>query len=709
MTRLSRRYRPPAPGGARVRALLALLTLCALLLPGPPARADTPLDLDTGGRITDTVGALGRRRAQVISALDKLHSTHRIQLYVTYVRDFSGRSGHDWADATADRNGLGPRDVLLAVATHRQQYAVSAAGDSGFRRAQLDAVAATAIAPAVSQHDWAGAAIGAADGYGSVLRGEPVRPPAISPGDSDPGGGLVPRHRAVWLPVAVAAAVCLTVLCLCSRRAARRRADRRARRAAARAARTGRVDRIDGINGTVRIDRTAVGTSTEPGLTRMVQPLTPLPALEAEAARALVGTDDAVRTSAEELLFATAQLGGAATRPFAEAVGYAKGELADAFRLRQRLDDAPYEDPELRRRVLDEICSHCTSANRRLDAESEAFDRLRGLRANAAGVLAHAEAAARALAPRVDTAEAALTALTGCCAGTALSAFARHPAEARDRLAFATAGLAEARRTLEAGDADGAVVSLRAAEAALSQARTLTTAALRRAHELTGTAARLRAAVLDAEAGLAAARSGPTSAEGARRAATAGRVLTEVRRDMAGGRYDPRAVLRRVEEAAASLDAEAVRAGGSRADERRARRRVERAVLAARGEVAAARDFVSTHRGAVGCRARTRLAEAERHLARARRLPADEGKEILSATGHADSLARQARALAEHDVTDYLTGTGTGRPAAYDPEAPRPARALGGALLGGVIMAGLLPATFGGGATRGRLAGGTET
>ncbi|UQI48100.1 TPM domain-containing protein [Streptomyces sp. HU2014] len=696
MTRLSRRYRP-APGGARVRALLALLTLCALLLPGPPARADTPLDLDTGGRITDTVGALGRRRAQVTSALDKLHTTHRIQLYVTYVRDFSGRSGHDWADATADRNGLGPRDVLLAVATHRQQYAVSAAGDSGFRRAQLDAVAATAIAPAVAQHDWAGAAIGAADGYGSVLRGEPVRPPAISPGDSDPGGGLVPRHRAVWLPVALAAAVCLTVLCLCSRRAARRRAARRARRAA-------RAVRPDSA-----VRASVVGTSTEPGLARMVQPLTPLPALDAEAARALVETDDAVRTSAEELLFATAQLGGAATRPFAEAVTYAKGELADAFRLRQRLDDAPYEDEELRRRALDEICSHCTSANRRLDAESEAFDRLRGLRANAAGILAHAEAAAQALAPRIDTADAALTALTGCCAGTALSAFVRHPAEARDRLAFATAGLAEARRTLAAGDADGAAVSLRAAEAALSQARTLTTAALRRAHELTGTAARLRAAVLDAEAGLAAARSGPVSAEGARRAATAARVLTEVRRDMACGRYDPRAVLRRVEEAAASLDAEAAgTGGGSRADERRARRRVERAVLAARGEVAAARDFVSTHRGAVGCRARTRLAEAERHLARARGLPADQGREILSATGHADSLARQARALAEHDVTDYLTGPGTGRPAAYDPEAPRPARALGGALLGGVIMAGLLPATFGGGATRGRLAGGTE-
>ncbi|MCC3771391.1 TPM domain-containing protein, partial [Streptomyces sp. UNOC14_S4] len=387
MTRHSRRHGPGAPGRARVRAPLALVTLCALAVPVAHAHADTPLDLDTGGRITDTVGALGQRRAQVTGALNHLHTTHHIQLYVTYVRDFSGRPGHAWADATADRNGLGPHDVLLAIATHERQYAVSAAPDSGFRPEQLKAVAATAIAPALAQHDWAGAAIGAAEGYAAVLQGHPVLPPTIVPGAGDPGGdGLVPGHRRVWLPVTIAVLALFTglYLCFCSRRAARRRAARRER---------------------------LVPTSTPPGLARMAQPMTPLPALEAEACRNLVETDDAVRTSAEELLFATAQLGTAATRPFAEAVAYARGELAYAFRLRQGLDDAPYEDDDIRRGTLDEICSHCTSANRRLDAESAAFDRLRGLKANALGILAHAEAAAAALAPRIDAAEAALAAL----------------------------------------------------------------------------------------------------------------------------------------------------------------------------------------------------------------------------------------------------------------------------------------------------------
>uniref|UniRef100_UPI00148943F0 TPM domain-containing protein n=1 Tax=Streptomyces sp. I05A-00742 TaxID=2732853 RepID=UPI00148943F0 len=465
MTRLLRRYGPGAPGPAIVGALFAL---CVLLLPAPPvARAETPLDLDAGGHVTDTVGALGRRRSQVEAALARLAGRH-VQLYVTYVHDFSGRTGHEWADATADRNGLGPRDVLLAVATHPRQFAVSAAPDSGFRTDQLQQVASIAIAPALKEHDWAGAAIGAADGYRSVLAGQAVRPPVIVPGRSDPGSsGLLPGDRRFWVPVAVGTLLCLIGLLL--RRRRRRRARRRVTTVPFRAPVT-------------------VSASTEPGLARMAQPLTPLPDLETEAALNLVATDDAVRTSAEELPFALAQLGEAATLPFAEAVAYAKGELADAFRLRQRLDDAPVPDDDFRRHALDEICSRCTSANRRLDAEAAAFDRLRGLKANAALVLDRAEAVARSLEPRIDTAEDALSGLRRSCTDAALAPARRYPAEARDRLAFAGAALDEAHTALADGDLDRAAVSVRAAEGALSQARTLATAALRHACELGGAA-----------------------------------------------------------------------------------------------------------------------------------------------------------------------------------------------------------------------------
>ncbi|KAB7852312.1 TPM domain-containing protein [Streptomyces mobaraensis] len=656
MTRLLRRYGPGAPGPAIVGALFAL---CVLLLPAPSvARAETPLDLDATGHITDTVGALGRRRPQVEAALARL-AGRDVQLYVTYVHDFSGRTGREWADATADRNGLGPHDVLLAVATSPRRFAVSAAQDSGFRADQLRQVATVAIAPALKAHDWAGAAIGAADGYRSVLAGQAVRPPVIVPGSSDPGGsGLLPGDRRFWAPVATGALLCLAGLLL------RRQRRRRARR------------RVTVVPFRTPVAPVTVSASTEPGLARMAQPLTPLPDLETEASLNLVATDDAVRTSAEELSFAVAQLGEAATLPFAEAVGYARSELAAAFRLRQRLDDAPAHDDDFRRHALDEICSRCTSANRRLDAEAAAFDRLRALKANAAVVLARAEDAARALEPRIDAAENALFALRRRCTEDALAPVWRYPAEARDRLAFAGAALEDAHTGLAEGDRDRAAVSVRAAEAALSQVRTLAAAALRHAHELNGAARRLAAALADAEA----AAAGRT--EGA-----AFDLLTAVRREATCERTDPRAVLRRIDEAAAAFDDLLPPDDPGRAA--RSHARTGRALLAARARVTGARDFITTHRGAVGARARTRLAEAERHLALARR-------DATEAT-RAETLALQARTAAERDVGVY----GVAHSA---PDTTRPARALGGALLGGIVLAGLLPATFGGGATRGRLA-----
>jgi len=124
------------------------------------------------------VGALGSRAPSVRSALNQLYGDQRVQLFIAYVRGFSGRSPQDWVNATAAKNGLGRGDLLLAVATHDRQYAVSAAPDAGLTRAQLNEVSGAAIEPALRANDWAGAAIGAADGYDAVLTGRPVTPRA---------------------------------------------------------------------------------------------------------------------------------------------------------------------------------------------------------------------------------------------------------------------------------------------------------------------------------------------------------------------------------------------------------------------------------------------------------------------------------------------------------------------------------------------------
>ncbi|MEC3996753.1 TPM domain-containing protein [Actinacidiphila sp. DG2A-62] len=687
--------------------------------------ADGPIPLSHSGQVTDQVGALGDRLPEVRAALARLDRSDGVQLFVAYVDDFSGGSAQDWADATAVKNGLGRKDMLLAVATRARQFAVSADQDSGLTQAQLDEVSDRGVEPALRVNDWAGAAVGAADGVGAVLAGRPVPAVELSPGPADPGGadgGGAHTSGTVWVPVAALAAVLVVGLAVLRRRAAQARQPGRA-----------------GAEGW--------GAAAGHGPKRPT-PLTPLPELDAQARHLLVETDDAVRTSREEVGFAAAQFGDEAARPFAEAVEYAEGELTAAFRLRQRLDDAMPENDATRREMLDEILSRCTQANRRLDAESEAFDRLRAMEANADQVLERAEAAAAELPARVAAADDALAELARRYGDAALEPVAGHPAEARDRLEFARTSLEQARAALDA-DRGRAAVFVRAAESALDQAATLAAAVTRREQELTAADGTLREAVAESEADLAEARAilgGPDAAGGPGGAAggaqlrgRVGRleaVLAEVRAEMAQGRYDPLAALRRLEEADSALDAALAGVREQEEAGRRALGLLDQALLAARSEVAAARDLVTTHRGAIGSRARTRLAEAERRLRLAERIaaggPAAGGTGRTAGAGgtagmggaadaleharEADRLARQAQEYARHDVSGFGGLDGGRRGAGMG--------GMGGAVLGGILLGDLLgggrgggfggfggmgggfggaPGSFGGGQTRGRM------
>ncbi|MCP9974870.1 hypothetical protein [Streptomyces somaliensis] len=422
----------------------------------------------------------------------------------------------------------------------------------------------------------------------------------------------------------------------------------------------------------------------------------------------LVETDDAVRTSREELGIAAARCGAAAVGPFAGAVAYAEAELAAAFGLRQRLDEAGSRDGAARRAALEEITARCADAERRLDEVAAAFDELRDLERTAPEALADAEAAHRDLTGRLATAEAALTAMRARYADAAAAPVAEAPGEAGARLAFAAENLARAREALDAPAAPGegprpgpdsgrpsAVPYLRAAEGAVGQAARLIGAVDRRAVELAEAAGRLPEALAEAETDLAEARGALEG--GAPRAGLRGRaarleaVVREVRRAVEAGRYDPADALRRTEEAHAALDEALARRGGAR----RARAFLDRSLSAARSSVDAAEDYLATHRGAVAGVARTRLAEARRLLAAASGAGADaDPRAALAEARRADALARQARVLAERDVR--LRGGPGG------PDGP------GSAVVGGILPTGPpgAPASFGGGGTRGRLGGG---
>ncbi len=456
--------------------------------------------------------------------------------------------------------------------------------------------------------------------------------------------------------------------------------------------------------------------------------------LAAAAAAALVMTDDAVRTSDQELGFATARCGKRATAPFSAALRAARTELATAFTLRQRLDDGEPLSQAKARATLSAISVHCTEANRLLDEQSEAFDRLQDLAARAPRLAAEIEAHIAQQSARVGAARQILDRLTAKYGAEAVAIVAGNPRDALERLDFASDSLASAGAELAAGQAGRAVVLLQAAEASADEAVDLLDGVKHMEAELTQAASGLAAALREIDAEISEATEvlpgGPASApaELGRLVAQAQAVAADVRARQAAGPFDALGALREVQQADSALD-RALASGREEQDRReRARAVLDQAMLVARSSVVAAGDFIATRRGGVGATARTRLAEGQRHFEQAIGSAQHDPETALTEAQHADALALQARELAEQDVAEFdngelgaavgTTGVGTtGAGTAGAGAASVDTTGVGttgvdttggvrGAILGGTLIGslsgGLGPASFGGAGTRGR-------
>ncbi|MGX4690042.1 hypothetical protein [Streptomyces sp. JNUCC 63] len=420
-------------------------------------------------------------------------------------------------------------------------------------------------------------------------------------------------------------------------------------------------------------------TRTTPGGGPTAPSPSPSDELDERSRELLVQADDWVRTSDEELGFAEARSGAAAVEPFAQAVREARAELTAAFRMRLRYDHGLPEDPAARRQALAGMVGRCEEAGRLLDAAADGFDELRGLDRDIGGALEVAEARFRELTARTTAAEAVLAGLAQRYAPSAAEHITGYAEQAKDRLMFATARLNQARQEADLGESGQAAGQLRAAEGAVAQAAVFLDGVERLAAELDEAAAMVPAALSGAEAeraGTADRLTDVPAGETRARTLHADAVLASVRQELTSGRpYDPLDVLRRI-----------VRATAPPATGRTGVLSAA-ALLTARGATAAAADFVTTHRGAVGATARTLLAEAERLLAA--RTPAD--------VPHTDTLAREARDHAEQDVRTH------GNPYA---EADTRTPGTVGAVLGGILLPGpspiATPPSFGGPVTRAR-------
>ena len=433
--------------------------------------------------------------------------------------------------------------------------------------------------------------------------------------------------------------------------------------------------------------------------------------LEADAECALIGTDDAVRTSDAELGFAVARFGEHSAEPFSAALKAARAQLAAAFRLRQRLDDnARAAEPE-QRALLIEISIRCAAANRRLDEQSQAFDRFRDLEARAPRVLSEVDAHATQQSARLDKSRQILDQLAGKYSPQAVVVVAANPDQAAERLEFATGTLADARKALAADQASRAAVLLQAAESAADQTSDLLDGVEHLEAELTQAASALPAALREIDTDISEAsalQAGRDAAERPALLAGAQAAAAMVRGHLGGWPFDSLAALRTLEQADEDLDQALASARDERDRQQRARAMLDQAMLLARSSVTAAGDFISTRRGGVRGPARTRLAEAQRlfrlAIADAQAAPAS----ALTRARRTDALARRARVLAEQDVAQFRGGQHALAP------GPGGYRAgLDGAILGGILIDsphgdGLGPASFGGLGSRSRQRAGNQ-
>lgn len=648
--------------GAFASAVAVLVTL--VVLGNGVAGAEAPLRAED--QITDRVDALASDEMQVREALDRLREDDGTQLFVVFVSSFDGLDGQTWADQSAQQSQLGSRDVLFAVAVDDRAYGVSVDQDYPLSDDDLADLLATDVEPLLSDEDWAGASIAMAEG----LRGGG----AGSGGGSGSSGGV---PIALLLGGAVLAGGGYVLY----RRRKRARTE---------------TDGSSPVSGTT--DRSgAPETPPDPHADLSTEQLT------FKASSALIDLDDAVQTSAQELTFARGQFGEEAVTGFQQALDASRSELSQAFALRQQLDDEVPEDEPAQRKLLTDILRLCQSADERLDAQSEDFDRLRDLDHTAPQVL-------EALAPKVEQVQARLpqeeqrlTALQGRYAAAALSSVADDVDQARALLDNARTELDEARTALQSPTPSAAVVSLRAAEDATAQADQLLDGIWGLETELDEAGVALTAARSETDKDLAEARallaSGDPSGLGpmVARAETALAAADAALAPTPGALPDPLTALRLVTEADLALDDALASAREAKAQAQHIERSLDQAMLTAQSSLATAGDFITTRRGAIGSQARTRLAEGQRHLDQAMSLSATDPAGALREAQHADALGRQALQYAHNDVGSGAPGAGFPTGGGYGNRGGFSGRGYaggGGPDLGSLILGGIL---FGGG------------
>jgi hypothetical protein len=292
----------------------------------------------------------------------------------------------------------------------------------------------------------------------------------------------------------------------------------------------------------------------------------------------------------------------------------------------------------------------------------------------------------------------------------AVAVAAAGPGQAARRLESAAGWVTDATHALAADRAGQAAVWLQAAESAADQASDLLDGIKHLEAQLTQAASALPAALREIDTDIAEATAVPAGRQPhdlPELVASAQQAAAMARGQLSGGPFDSVGMLRTLAEHDATLDHVLASGRTERVQQLRAGAVLDHAMLIARTSITAAEDFISTRRGGVGARARTRLAEARRHYLEVVGLTSADPVSALAQAQRAGTLAQQARALAQQDVARFRDGQ-----QAWVAGRDGFGAGIGGEILGGIVVpsprvssgqgCGFGPGSFGGADSRGR-------
>ena len=615
------------------RFSIAALLSTFLIALGAPAFATSPVT--TSGIVTDPGGWLSDSDRSAIETAARTARTKGITIDVVVVPDFSGQKPDAWCKASATASSSKDSDILYAIA-YNERSDVFCSKKAPVSQTVLDNAQRQAEATLTSNPLTASdTAIGAQTFINSVVSG--YQSPSStgssssrssSSRTSSPGSGSM----LVMLIIVGGGVIALLV----------HNNSRRSRGA-----------------GTAK---TPAQAANMPGMS-VAETVT-------LANRQLLSADEQVRSAADELDFARAQFGIAATDEFARTLEAARAAVARGFERQKQMEDAT-GDAE-KRSMASAIMRDLGENMNPLSAVQAAFEQRRSEQATLPSRIT--EASERLVEQRGDLerATAELAAIAGIYPAQMLTSLQDNPEQAHALLETAASAIEAAKQAV---DTDRALAesTLDTAHRALMMAKHQTDAIFSAKSDLDAIRDRLGAAIGSISADLADVTS--LRAE----PAVFDPLVADARAAIAEGQAalmnngDPLAALEHLRTSEANIDAALAPLRSQRENAEKARANAQAQISLAETAFERAERYVQGRRGAIDLSVRSTLHDSEQSLKAARAA-------ISSDPAKASALASDARAKADSVLATPLPSAADSWNAGYSGRPTSPGSSIGSSL-----------------------------